>query len=229
MEILPCLTWVMKVGHPRAMAVSGNTVVIADNENDQFFVYTRSGSSLTLKNTFDIDFAVWGIEFVGSDLYAVVDKSSDLAVFTNFSSNSVDGSLAASKRVTVEGIVRTHGLTYDSEDNVMVMTDIGDAANVDDDGGFQIIGNFTSTFSSTADGGTIASSSQTRVSGAATKMGNPIDVAYDADSNTVYIAEIGNGGGRVLAFTDINAGGNMTPSMDTSLSGASSLYFYSEK
>lgn len=37
-----------------------------------------------LKNTFDIDFAVWGIEFIGDDLFAVVDKTADLAVFTNF-------------------------------------------------------------------------------------------------------------------------------------------------
>jgi 6-phosphogluconolactonase (cycloisomerase 2 family) len=34
--------------NPRAMAVNGNTVVIADNQQNQFFVYTRSGNSLML-------------------------------------------------------------------------------------------------------------------------------------------------------------------------------------
>jgi hypothetical protein len=210
--------------NPRAMAVNGNTVVIADNQQNQFFVYTRSGNSLMLKNTFDIGFAVWGVEFIGDDLFAVVDKTSDLAVFNNFSSNSIDGMLQASKMVTIEGIVRTHGLAYDMMNDMMVMTDIGDAANTEDDGGFHLIEDFSSTFNNTSDGGTIEMSAQTRVAGAATMMGNPIDVAYDAESGTVYIAEIGNGGGRVLGFSNYGNGGNVPPSWNVSLSGASSLY-----
>lgn len=210
--------------NPRAMAVNGNTVVIADNQQNQFFVYTKSGSNLTLKNTFGIDFAVWGVEFIGEDLFAVVDKTSDLAVFNNFSSNTTDGMLQASKRVTIEGIVRTHGLAYDAMKDMMVMTDIGDAANTEDDGGFHLIEDFSSTFNNTSDGGTIGMSAQTRVAGAATMMGNPIDVAYDTNSGTVYIAEIGNGGGRVLAFSNYGNGGNVSPSWNVTLSGASSLY-----
>lgn len=214
--------------NPRAMAVSGNTVVIADNQENQFYVYTRSGSDLMLKNTFDIGFAVWGIEFIGNDLYAVVDNTSNLAVFNNFTSNTTDGMLEASKTVTIEGIVRTHGLAYNATEDMMVMTDIGDAANTEDDGGFHLISNFMSTFNGTADGGTIAMSAQTRIAGSATMMGNPIDVAYDENSGTVYIAEIGNGGGRVLAFSDIGSGGNVTPSWNVALNGASSLYLHSE-
>ncbi|MBR9776520.1 MAG: hypothetical protein GYB55_16470 [Cytophagales bacterium] len=210
--------------NPRAMAVNGNTVVIADNQQNQFFVYTKSGSNLMLKNTFDIDFAVWGIEFIGDDLFAVVDKTADLAVFTNFSSNTSDGMLQATKRVTIEGIVRTHGLAYDAVKDMLVMTDIGDAENTEDDGGFHLIENFNSTFNNTSDGETIGMSAQTRVAGAATMMGNPIDVAYDSESGTVYIAEIGNGGGRVLAFYNYGNGGNVSPSWNVALSGASSLY-----
>lgn len=210
--------------NPRAMAVNGNTVVIADNQQNQFFVYTKSGNSLMLKNTFDIGFAVWGIEFIGDDLFAVVDKTADLAVFTNFSSNTSNGMLQASKRVTIEGIVRTHGLAYDAMKDMMVMTDIGDAENTEDDGGFHLIKDFNSTFNNTSDGGTIGMSAQTRVAGAATMMGNPIDVAYDGQSGTVYIAEIGNGGGRVLAFSGYGNGGNVSPTWNVALSGASSLY-----
>ncbi|WP_339924147.1 hypothetical protein [uncultured Cyclobacterium sp.] len=210
--------------NPRAMAVNGNTMVIADNQQNQFFVYTKSGNSLTLKNTFDIDFAVWGIEFIGDDLFAVVDKTADLAVFNNFSSNTSDGMLQASKKVTIEGIERTHGLAYDRMKDMMVMTDIGDAENTEDDGGFHLIENFSSTFNNTSDGGTIGMAAQIRVAGAATMMGNPIDVAYDSESGTVYIAEIGNGGGRVLAFSNYENGGNVSPSWNVALGGASSLY-----
>ncbi|GAK93093.1 hypothetical protein JCM19298_1812 [Nonlabens ulvanivorans] len=45
---------------PRALAVNGNTVVVADNGNNQLFVYNRTSSGLSLVNTFDISFPVWG-------------------------------------------------------------------------------------------------------------------------------------------------------------------------
>lgn len=46
--------------------------------------------------------------------------------------------------------------------------------------------------------GMIAQSDQTRVAGVATLLGNPIDIAYDHKTNTVFITEVGNG--KVLAF-----------------------------
>ncbi len=68
---------------------------------------------------------------------------------------------------------------------------------------------------------------QTRVAGSATSLGNPVATEYDAASNTVFIAEAANDGGKVLAFSNADAGGNLTPSVNNNLSKASSLYFYS--
>ncbi|WP_289644749.1 hypothetical protein [Maribacter aestuarii] len=45
----------------------------------------------------------------------------------------------------------------------------------------------------------------------------------------VFIAEAANGGCKVLAFSNADAGGNIPPSMNNNLSKASSLYFYSNK
>lgn len=225
------------VSSPRDIAVNGNMVIISDNADvdgntatpdGRLFVYTRESGSLTLRNTVITNFALWGIEFVGDDLYAVVDKTNKLAVFANFTAtNTSNATVSATKTIAIEGIIRTHGLAYDK--GTMVLTDVGDAAS-DTDGGIHIISNFDTKFNGISDGGimTIAGN-QTRVAGSSTFLGNPVGAEYDASSNTVFIAEAANGGGRVLAFSNTDVGGNLTPSVNNNLSKASSLYFYSNK
>ena len=81
----------------------------------------------------------------------------------------------------------------------------------------------------TPDGETlVVANNQVRVAGSSTFLGNPVAAEYDADSNTVFIAERANGGGRVLAFTNADGGGNLAPSVNNQLEGASSLYFEEE-
>jgi len=219
---------------PRDVAVNGNFYVVSDNADvdgdtttadGRFFVYTRSASGYTLRNTVTVNFAVWGIEFVGDDLYAVVDKTSDIAQFSNFTSLTTNTTVTPTKRITIEGINRTHGIGFD--DGTMILTDIGDAS-VDSDGGFHVISNFQSKFNGVTDGETLAISNQVRVAGAATFLGNPISADYDENSDTVFIAERANGGGRVLAFANASEGGNIAPSINNELSGASSVYYYKE-
>ncbi|QWX84725.1 hypothetical protein H0I23_03510 [Cellulophaga sp. HaHaR_3_176] len=225
------------VQSPRDIAVKDDFVVVSDNTDvdgnvdtpdGRLFVYTKSNGSLTLRNIITTDFALWGIEFVGDDLFAVVDKTNELAVFTSFTTtNTTDATVSASKRIAIEGIVRTHGLAYDN--GTMILTDIGDAAS-DSDGGFHIISDFDSKFNSVNNGEVMAvANNQVRVSGSNTALGNPISAEYDADSETVFIAEAANGGGRVLGFSNADAGGNITPSINNTLSAASSLYFYTNK
>ena len=218
---------------PREVAVNGNLFVVADNADvdgdtntpdGRLYVYTMSNGSFSLRNVITTNFKLWGITFNGNDLYAVVDATNELAIFTNFLSNTSTTTLSASKRIVIEGIVRTHGITYDAGSDVLVMTDIAEALNGQDDGGFHVIENFTNKLNATSNGGTLALSSQTRVAGSSTLLGNPVDVAYDADSQTVYIAEAGNGGGRILAFNNIGAGGNLTPFFNSALASASSVY-----
>ena len=220
---------------PRDVAVNGDFYVVSDNadvdgdpntDDGRFFIYTKSESGFTLRNTVEVAFAVWGIEFVGNDLYAVVDKTSDIAQFIDFTGITTNTAVSPTKRITIEGIVRTHGIGYD--DGTMILTDIGDAG-VDSDGGFHVISNFQSKFDGVADGETLAvANNQVRVAGSNTLLGNPISADYDADSDTVFIAERANGGGRVLAFEDTSAGGNLFPSVSIELSGASSVYFNSQ-
>ncbi|MEH6656162.1 hypothetical protein [Leeuwenhoekiella marinoflava] len=218
---------------PRDIAVSGDIYVVSDdtNDNGRFFVFEKEGDSFTLRNTVTVEFAVWGIEFVGNDLYAVVDKDTDLAVFTDFvSTNTTDATVAASKRITVEGIVRTHGLDYDG--GTMIMTDIAAASggDFDTDGAFHVITNFDSKFNAVENGGTLAVEDQIRFEGDATLLGNPVNVVYDAETDAVYIAELANGGGKINSYGNVSssAGGNIPPNSSAVLSGVSSLYLYKD-
>ena len=223
----PAFTGSTELENPRELAVSGSSYVVADNESNTFYVYDNSGSGFTLMNTIDVSFPVWGITFKGDDLYAVVDTTGDLAVFYDFISNATDGLMMPSKRVTIEGIVRTHGIVYDGTDDTMILTDIGDAGNTVDDGGFHVISDFSSKFDALSDGDLLPLGMQIRVAGPSTLMGNPIDVAYDSEEDAVYISEIGNG--KVLGFTSIGDGGNLTPSFNKDLVTASSIYFSSDE
>lgn len=219
---------------PREVAVNGNFYVVADNadadgndttKDGRLFVYSKNGNNFTLRNTITTDIKLWGIIFIGNDLYAVADTTNELAVYSNFLNNTSTTTLAASKQIAVEGIVRTHGLTYDSMTDTMILTDIGDAGS-GTDGGFHVIENFNSKFSGTANGATLAVTQQTRVAGTNTVLGNPVDVAYDGATKTVFIAEAKNG--KILAFNNISNGGNITPIYSTDLASASAVYFYSE-
>jgi len=226
-SIVTAYTGNADLASPRELAVNGSTYVVSDNGSNKFFVYSKNGDSFSLTNTVQLNFPVWGITFKGNDLYAVVDTTNDLAVFYDFINTATDGMMSPSKRVSIEGIVRTHGITYDGTDDVLVMTDIGDAANATDDGGFHIIDNFSDKFETLSDGEMITLAMQTRVAGPSTGLGNPIDVAYDSKENAVYISEVGNG--TVLGFTAIGSGGDLTPSFKMDLAGASSLYFSSDE
>jgi len=226
-SLAPAYTGGADLESPRELAVNGSTYVVSDNGSNKFFVYSKNGDSFSLVNTVELNFPVWGITFKGNDLYAVVDTTNDLAVFYDFVNASEDGMMSPSKRVSIEGIVRTHGITYDGTDDVLVMTDIGDAANTADDGGFHIIDNFSDTFDALSDGEMITLGMQIRVAGPSTGLGNPIDVAYDSKDNTVYISEVGNG--TVLGFSSIGNGGDLAPTYMKDLAGASSIYFSSDE
>ena len=216
---------------PRDLAVLGNMYVVADNadvdgddstQDGRFYIYTKSGNSFTLRNTVTVDFAVWGIDFIDNDLYAVADKTSDIVMFSDFlTMNTTDATVQPDKRISIEGITRTHGLDF--EDDVMVLTDIGDAAS-DSDGALHVIVDFTSKFAAVENGGTLMiEGNQVRISGSSTLLGNPVNVIYDEDDDVIYVAERANGGGQVLVFSDFGNGGDVTPRSEI-VPGVSSLH-----
>ncbi|OAD92507.1 hypothetical protein A7A78_00945 [Aequorivita soesokkakensis] len=218
---------------PRDIAVKDNVYIVSDNadadgdpntDDGRFFVFVRDASGYTLRNIVTVNYAVWGIQLIGNDLYTVVDKTADVAVLKNFiSTYTTDVTATPDKRITIEGITRTHGIAEDG--GFVILTDIGDAAN-ESDGGFNFINGFVTKFDATPDGGTLTfAGNQIRVSGSFTQLGNPVSVEYESTSQTVFIAERANDGGKILFFSEIGAGGNLTPTLSSPFAGASSLYF----
>lgn len=221
---------------PRDLVVKDEFYIVSDNadlDNDpntdegRLFILKRGSDGYTLRNTVTVDFAVWGIELIGNDLYTVVDKSADVAVFKDFLTTYItDETATPNKRIEIGGITRVHGITQDN--GTVILTDIGEASS-ERDGAFHVIKNFEDKFNSVSNGDTLeVIGNQVRVSGTMTELGNPVAVAYDDDSRTVFIAERTKNGGQVLFFELVGAGGNVKPAIISPLEGASSLYFKRE-
>lgn len=216
----------------REIAVYGNKVVVTQDQNaangntNKLLVYQKNADGFVLLNTYIVDFKVWGIHLEGNTMYAVADLTSDVVVFDNFFANA-NGAIMPSKRVTIEGLVRTHGITFDKKTNTMVLTDVGSATS-DSDGGVIVIKNFTTVLANTSNMGTIATANQLRIYGSATMLGNPLDVAYDSAAKKIYVAERLFGGGKVLTFDLPTSNVNAAPIVSRDEAGVSSVFLSRE-
>lgn len=212
----------------RETAVSGEIVVVAQDQLasngmvNKLFVYRKTSSGFTLLKTFTTDFKLWGIHINGNDLYAVADLTSDIVLFKDYINNA-SGAITATKRVSIAGLVRTHGITYSASDDIMILTDVGNAT-IGTDGGLVFIKNFSSVFNSTAAAGTIALTNQIRIYGPNSLLGNPVDVAYDPVTKKIYVAERLNAGGEVLTYTYPAMSGDFAPTNIRLEAGVTSVF-----
>lgn len=210
----------------REIAVSGDKLVVAQDASDangmqnRLVVYTITPSSITFETAYDVSINLWGIHASGDVLYAIVDNSSDLAVFNSFFTLPMGSSMAADAVITVEGLVRTHGITYDAATDRMLLTDVGDAGD-DKDGALVMIPNFTMA----SDDNMISMAEQGRVSGGSSQLGNPVDVAMDVTNSRIYVAERARGGGKILVYKMPILTGGIAPIYTQDFAGASAVYF----
>ncbi|MBC6995827.1 hypothetical protein QWY85_17570 [Neolewinella lacunae] len=206
------------------VAIGNSQFVVAqdasaeNNNTNAIVIYGFSeNSGFTLAKTIPTDFNLWGLEFVDGTVYAVVDNSDSIAVFNNLF-DTPDGQTATPDRyIRVDGLVRTHGIAYNEQDDLMVLTDVG-AADSDSDGAIFIISNF-----STRSNDVFAAADYVRIGGANTRLGNPVDVDYDPDDDRIFVAERLRGGGELLIFQS-SATGNTAPIETIPFAGISSLY-----
>ena len=208
----------------REIAWSNDRIVVAqdasaDNGNQNAFViYDASNGTARFTKRLNTDINLWGIHAEGETLYAIVDNSNQLAEYVNFFAN-MTGMVSPSRTVSVEGLVRTHGLTYDAMNDIMFLTDIGDAGSATD-GGFIVIRNY---MSASADG-TISTAEQVKIQGPASQLGNPVDIAWDSETQMIFIAERASSGGQVLGFIMPMVSGDLQPSYVDLFPGASAVY-----
>ncbi|QOG00914.1 hypothetical protein [Flavobacterium sp. MDT1-60] len=212
----------------RETAVSGDIVVVAQDQLasngmiNKLFVYQKTTNGFTLLKTFTTDFKLWGIHINGNDLFAVADLTGDLVFFKNFMTNA-SGTIPATKRVTIAGLTRSHGITYSSSDDIMILTDVASAAS-GTDGGLIIIKNFSNVFNKTEASATIALMNQIRIYGPNSTLGNPVDVAYDNATQKIYVAERLNAGGQVLTYSFPMASGDFAPINVRAEAGVTSIF-----
>ncbi len=209
----------------RGLAVMNDMLVVAndagsDTIGNAFYRYEITGDKeISYVGMHPTNINLWGIQFFGNSLYAVVDNSDSVAVFNNFLSNAAGDTVMPSRYIQIEGLTRTHGLEYNNRDDVMILTDIGDADS-DADGAIIIIEDFTSLT-----GNVITEADYTRISGPATMLGNPVDVDYDPETGRIYVAERANNQGMLLIF-DMGMSGDVAPAETLSFPGLSSLDLY---
>ncbi len=209
----------------REIAVSNGKLVVAQDAADgngnvnQFVTYDITTSTITFDKAQPTDINLWGMTFAGNDLYAIVDNSADVALFNNFLSLPA-GNVTPSSRVSVESMIRTHGITYDVTNDIMVLTDVGSGA-VADDGALVYIANWNSAMAD----GVITNAEQIRISGPNSLLGNPVDVAFDIQTQNIYVAERANAGGRVLTFKVPTTTGDAAPFANDFFQGASAIHF----
>jgi hypothetical protein len=206
----------------REITAAGDRIVVTQDaapvngEKNRILVYKLSKDSITLSKAYNVTINLWGVHADLNTLYAVIDNSNEVAVFDNFFANTA-ADIVPTKRIKVDGLVRTHGLTYDFTNDIMVLTDIGDAASATD-GAIMFIREFTKA----AADNTITAAEQIVIKGSNSTLGNPVDVAYDHADRSIYIAE--RAGGKLLAFRTPTSNGDYAPSSSIANPGVSAVY-----
>ena len=219
----------------RDLAVQGDIYVVSDNTDldldettpeGRLFIYVREENSFKLRNVVTTKFKLWGLEFIGNDLYAAVDETNKIAVYRDFAATyTTNVPATANKQVAFQGLLRTHGLDF--ENGIMVLSDIGEAESATD-GGLHIIQNFEEKFNA-AQNGFVALEEQFRISGDNTLLGNPVNVVYNSAYNVIFVAEAANNGGKILAFNDATSvSGNIKQKPEYEMPGVSSVFFHTE-
>lgn len=208
----------------REIAVYNGKLVVAQDADptngnvNKFVIYNVSPTKITYMMEFVSPINLWGIHLEGNNLFAIEDNSSNLAVFENFFSNTDGSTVMPTRSITIEDMVRTHGITYDAASDVMILTDVGSGA-VADDGAFIVVENFISV----SDDNIIGSTEQIRIAGPNSFLGNPVDIAYSPETSDIFVAERANGGGRILIFEYPGASGDVSPAFNIMFAGASAI------
>jgi hypothetical protein len=194
------------------------TLYVSSNIDSAIYVYvgvdTISGTVQANKKIKLKGGQPWGIHLDNDNLFVVLDHDKlEVQLFENASALVV-GTLDPTKSITITGAKRLHGITYSSSTDVLILTDIGDAAS-NLDGSIYIIEEATAKF--TAAGAQVTPTRT--ISGQATDLGNPVDVAFDTRSgkNLIYVAEKANKKILVFKLTD---NGNTVPTHKASLSSS---------
>ena len=195
-----------------------NTLYIASNADSAIYVYGNASTltgSVTATKKLKLDGQPWGIHLDNDRLFVVIDQERVEVQLFESASSLVVGRISPTKKITVTGAARLHGIKYSAGRDVLILTDIAEdaTAGFDTDGAIHIIGEANAKF--TAAGAAIAP--DRTIKGSITGLGNPVDVTWDdrAGRDFIYIAE--KAGRKILVFKFAD-NGNVVPLINLGLS-----------
>ncbi len=211
---------------PKGIVNVDDQLFVADNGGSgavRVFAEAASGNAAPAYVITNLGAAtnVWDVAYDdGDDRLFVATTNGLVLVYDNVTSTR--GAAGPTRTITpTDGTakisVNLHGIAYDESRDVLVLSDVGVASG----GAFASDGQlFTIASASTASGNTAV---RARVQGAASTLGNPVDVALAANG-AVYVAEKANS--RVLRYDGMTtATGTITtaPNASTAVTSAESV------
>lgn len=196
---------------------SRDLLYVASNTDSALYVYDKASTlngNVTANKKLKLDGEPWGIHLDNNRLFVVIDHDrTEVQLFESASEVAV-GAVNPTKRLTIVGAKRLHGITYSANRAALILTDVGESSlpGYNTDGAVYIIETANEKFST---GGSKVVPTRT-ISGVSTLLGNPVDVSIDnrSDKDYIYIAEKANK--RILVFRYAD-NGNIAPVINTAL------------
>jgi hypothetical protein len=190
----------------------GVTIVARTGTPSIVVIGKDSGSSAALFTT-PTTSTPWDVDYdPENDRLYVAFTDGTVGVYDNYLDGADPSTATPDRTITPDGSVNLHGIVYDAVNNVLLLSDVGDAMSASD-GQLFVVAN-----AATADG---AVTPTVTIGGALTNLGNPVDIAYDGTN--LYVAEKSND--LVMRFDNIrtSAGGNIAPDLDIAVTKPESL------
>ncbi len=203
-------------GRDAAYDAGNKTLYVASNSDSTIRVYNNAHSltgAITANKILKLNGQPWGITFANGSLMVLIDQDrKEIQLFNNINSIAT-GTVTPTSKITILAATRLHGLTYDASSDILIVTEIGLAAEptlptfpaFNADGGIYIIEGAMAKFTANS-----AVTATRTIIGANTMLGNPVDVTFDAreGKKLIYVAEKANKKILVFRLTD---SGNVAP------------------
>jgi len=164
------------------------------------------------------DSSAWDVVYdEDSDQLFVALTNGDVAYYNDFLSRSADGDYTPTATFNPDNALAAtnmHGIVYDAAADRLIVSDVADPTSADD--GSIYVFETASMLSGTV-------TPDRTIRGAATHLGNPVDLQLN--DGDLYVAEKANESGRIMVFNDIATGasGNIAPDADYLVAGPESI------
>lgn len=192
---------------------SRDLVIIARTGTLSIVVFGKnSGNGLAIFTT-PTTSTPWDVDYdPTADRLYVAFTDGTVGVYDDYLDGTDPNTATPDRVIDPAGGVNLHGIIYDAVNDVLLLSDVGDAGSATD-GQLFVVEN-----ASTANG---AVTPDVTIGGASTDLGNPVDIEYDGTN--LYVAEKSND--LVMRFNNIrtSAGGDIAPSVSITVNKPESL------